>query len=192
MENDVTPNELVHPAETTCTGRAPHLGRLAWEELLSDTGLNGLMITLGFRVYLDKARAIEVANHFLLRINRRLYGKRFPSHGKFLEGAVILEHKHHSTRSSESPHFHFIVAAESFENIHVNEKGLREIVEFAASRLRDQSSGQPMSGSKFVDTRRIQDPGRLANYLTKDCYRFGPAGSGLNIGFFGVDGIEGL
>ena len=120
----MAPNELMRPTETTGTGRAPHLGRLAWEELLANTGLNGYMITLGFRVYMDKARAIEVANHFLLRINRRLYGKRFPRHGRFLEGAVILEHKHHSTRSSDSPHFHFVVSAESLSNSEAKEERL--------------------------------------------------------------------
>ena len=135
MENHVTPNEQMHPTETTCTGRAPHLGRLAWEELLSDTGLNGYMLTLGFRVYLDRARAIEVANHFLLRTNRRLYGKRFSRHAKFLEGAVILEHKHHSTQSSDSPHFHFVVSAESLANSEVKEERLQAIVEHEAGRL---------------------------------------------------------
>ena len=194
----MTPNELLRPAETTRNGRAPHLGRLAWEELLSNTGLDGHMITLGFRVYLDKARAIEVANHFLLRINRRLYGKRFPRHGRFLEGTVILEHKHHSTRSSNSPHFHFVVSAESLSTAEVNEERLQAIVEYAAGRLLyptyvyDQPFGKVISGSDFVIVTRIDTADHLANYLTKDCCRFGPVGDALNIGFFGVDGIEGL
>ena len=194
----MTPNELIHPTETTGTGLAPHLGRLAWEELLSDTGLNGFMITLGFRVYLDTARAIAVANHFLQRINRHLYGKRFPRHGRFLEGAVVLEHKRHSTRSSNSPHFHFIVAAESLSTSEGNEERLRKVVEYAAGRLLyptlvcDQPFGEVISGPAFVDAKRIVNANDLANYLTKDCCRFGPVGDALNIGFFGVDGIEGL
>ncbi len=198
MENHVTPNEQMHPTETTCAGRAPHLGRLAWEELLSDTGSNGYMITLGFRVYLDRDRAVAVANHFLLRINRRLYGKRFPRHGRFLEGAVILEHKHHSTRSSNSPHFHFVVSAESLSTAEVNEERLQAIVEYAAGRLLyptfvyDHPFGKVISGSDFVIVTRIDTADHLANYLTKDCCRFGPVGDALNIGFFGVDGIEGL
>ena len=194
----MSPNELVHPTEATCIGRAPQLGRLAWEELLSDMGLNGHMITLGFRVYLDKARAIEVANHFLLRINRRLYGKRFPRHGRFLEGAVILEHKHHSTRSSNSPHFHFVVSPESLTTAEVSEERLRAIVKYEAGRLLyptlvyDQPFGEVISGSDFVKVTRIETAYDLANYLTKDCCRFGAVGDALNIGFFGVDGIEGL
>ena len=156
------------------------------------------MITLGFRVYLDKTRAIQVANHFLMRLNRRLFGKRFRKHAQSLVGAVVLEHKCHSTRSSNSPHFHFVVTAESFVTSEAKEEMLRAIVEIEATRLRfptlvyDQPFGEVISGSDFVNVTRIETADYLANYLTKDCFRFGPAGSGLNIGFFGVDGIEGL
>ena len=194
----MAPNELLRPTETACIGRAPHLGRLAWEELLANTGLNGYMITLGFRVYMDKARAIEVANHFLLRINRRLYGKRFSRHGRFLEGAVILEHKHHSTRSSNSPHFHFVVSAESLSTSEAKEERLRATVAREAGRLLyptlvyDKPFGEEISGSDFVKVTRIETADDLANYLTKECCRFGSIGDALNIGFFGVDGIEGL
>ena len=198
MASDVSPNELVRQTERNYAGRASHVGRLAWQELLSNAGSTGYMVTLGFRAYLDKARAVEVANQFLLRINRRLYGKRFPRHGRFLEGAVILEHKHHSTRSSNSPHFHFVVSRASLATSDVNQEGLRRIIEYAAGRLLypthdyDRSFGTQVCGSDFVDVRRIDSANNLANYLTKDCYRFGQVGDALNIGFFGVDGIEGL
>ncbi len=201
----MAPNELLSLIETneSCTKRAPHtaavhLERLSWEKLLSQIGSGGFMITLGFQVYLDQARAIQVANHFLLRVNRKLFGKRFPRHGQFLVGAVVLEHKNHSTRSSESPHFHFIVSPESFVRHSINEEELRAIVEHVAGRLRfptlhkHKPLGPLVSGSDFVKVDRIEIANGLANYLTKDCDRFGPARDALNIGFFGIGGIEGL
>lgn len=196
--NRCPPNESVRQAKTSNARRLPQIGRLAWEELLSDAGSNGYMITLGFRLYLDTARAIEVANNFLLRINRRLYGTRFARHNRYLEGAVILEHKHRSTRSSNSPHFHFVVSAASIVVSNVSQEKLRKITEYAADRLLypthvyDRPFGTQLSGSDFVDVRRIDSANNLANYLTKDCYRFGQVGDALNIGFFGVGGIEGL
>lgn len=201
----MAPNETLRPLETTagCTERDTHtavvrLRRLDWERLLSRLATNGFMITLGFRMYLDQARAIEVANHFLLRVNRRIYGKRFRRHSQSLVGAVVLEHKHHSTRSSKSPHFHFVVAIESFEKSVVDEDKLRVIVEHEAGRLcfptldYHQPLGPPVSGPDFVDVRRIENPDGLANYLTKDCKNFGPINDALNIGFIGMDGIEGI
>ncbi len=115
-----------------------------------------------------------------------------------MEGAVILEHKHHSTQSSDSPHFHFVVSAESLANTEVKEQRLQAIVEHEAGRLLyptlvyDQPFGKVISGSDFVMVTRIETTDDLANYLTKDCCRFGAVGDALNIGFFGVDGIEGL
>ena len=201
----MSPNELLSLIETNaaCTGGAPHtaavhLARRGWEKLLSQIGAGGFMVTLGFRMYLDQGRAIQVANHFLLRVNRGLFGKRFPRHGQFLVGAVVLEHKHHSTRSSESPHLHFIVSPESFVRHSINEEELRTIVEHVAGRLRfptlheHKPLGPLVSGSDFVKVDRIETANGLANYLTKDCNRFGPARDALNIGFFGVGGIEGL
>lgn len=194
----MAPNVLMCPAESTCNGRAPRLGRRDWEKLLANTGFNGCMITLGFWVYLDNARAIEVANHFLQRINRHLFGKRFPRHGRFLEGAVVLEHKRHITRSSNSPHFHFVTTAKCLPTAKDNGERLRMVVKYAARRLLypthayNRPLGEVISGSDFVDVKRIVNADDLANYLTKDCYRFGQVGDALNIGFFGVDGIEGL
>ena len=79
-----------------------------------------------------------------------------------------------------------------------NEERLQAIVEYAAGRLLyptlvyDQPFGKVISGSDFVMVTRIETADDLANYLTKDCCRFGAVGDALNIGFFGVDGIEGL
>ena len=201
----MAPNELLRPFETTAsfTERNPcnaavDLHRRAWEGLLSDTASNGFMITLGFRMYLDQARAIEIANHFLLRVNRRLFGKRFRRHGQFLIGAVVLEHKHHSIRSRNSPHFHFVVSPESFTKLAVDENYLRAIVEHEAGRLRYPTLdyrrllGPLVSGSQFVDVTKIKGPDGLGNYLTKDCNNFGPVSDALNIGFIGKDGIVGV
>ena len=201
----MTPNELLCPRETTaynteCDPRKTtvHLSRRDWERLLSHLGTNGFMITLGFWMYLDQARAIKVANHFLLRVNRRIYGKRFRQHGQSLVGAAVLEHKHHSTQSSNSPHFHFVVAAESFEKLVVDEDKLRAIVEHEAGRLcfptmdYHQPLGPVISGSEFVDVKRIENPDGLANYLTKECKKFGPENDALNIGFLSMNGIEGI
>lgn len=201
----MAPNELLSLKETnaSCTGRAPHtfavhLERLGWEKLLSQVGSSGFMITLGFRMYLDQTRAIQVANHFLVRVNRGLFGKRFPRHGQSLVGAVVLEHKHHSTRSSKSPHFHFVVSAGSFVYSAVNEEKLRAIVEHGAGRLYfptlidHRPFGPPVSGSDFVRVNRVEAADGLANYLTKDCNSYGPERDALNIGFFGIDGIEGI
>ncbi len=201
----MAPNELLSLRETnaSCAGRAPnttavHVARLGWERLLSQIGSGGFMVTLGFRVYMDQARAVQVANHFLLRVNRGLFGKRFPQHGRSLIGAVVIEHKHHSTRSCDSPHFHFVVSVDSFINSVVSEERLREIIEQVAGRLRfptlhkQKPLGPLVSGSDFVKVNRIETPNGLANYLTKDCDRLGPARDALNVGFSGIGGIEGL
>lgn len=197
----MAPNELLRPVETTAHHQhcaSMHSGRLAWERLLTDVGSDGFMITLGFRIHMDRARAVEVANHFLLRVNRRLFGKRFSRHGQSLVGAAVLEHKHHSTRSSHSPHFHFVVSAESFSKFVLSEGRLRSIVEHEAGRLcyptlnYRQSLGALVSGPDFVDVTKIESPDRLANYLTKGCSEFGSVSEALNIGFFGVNGIQGI
>ena len=174
------------------------LARDAWKELLSESGTNGYLVTLGFRQYLDLGRAIDVAENFLLRVNRRLFGKRFKKHGRFLKGMIVLERKGRSTRSLLSPHFHIVVSLRSFTNKVVNEDHLRGILEQVAHRLRLPTGdplrpfGQCISGHGFVDVRKITSSEALADYLTKDCYKFGPRGNALNIGFLGIDGIEGL
>lgn len=199
------PNDLLRPAETTDGQRscaafnvAGRPSRQAWEKLLSNTGTNGFMITLGFRTHLDRTRAVETANHFLSRINRRIFGKRFRRYDQSLRGAVVLEQKRHSTRSHNSPHFHFVVIADSVGSSLSDESRLRVIVEHEAGRLRyptlDQLRpfGPLISGTDFVDVTRIHSPDGLANYLTKECKDFGLRDGALNIGFFGMEGIVGL
>lgn len=201
----MTSNGLLRPLETIaeCKNRALQLDTvqarlLAWENLISQIGSNGHMITLGFRTYLDKPRSIEVANHFLVRVNRRIFGKRFRRICNFLSGIVILEHKHRSSRSSNSPHFHFVVSAASLDKSGADEGKLRSIVAREAGRLCFptldplHSLGGPVSGTDFVDVTRITAPTGLANYLTKECWSVDPTLTASNIGFFGVHGIVGL
>ncbi len=202
----------MHPNELPCPAKIEHdktkgknsiygnnhSGRRAWERMLSVMGSNGLMITLGFRTRFDHARAIDTANHFLCRINRRFFGKRYRQYGRCFRGAVILEHKRRSSRAHNSPHFHFVVLGESILNMLNDENRIRAVVEHEASRLRyptlDQLRpfGPPISGADFVDVTRIHSSDNLANYLTKECKYFGCIEDALNIGFFGVDGIVGL
>ncbi len=199
------PNDLLRPAETTdgqwgyaAFNGAGRPSRQAWEKLLSKMGTNGFMITLGFRTYLDRKRAVETANHFLSRINRRIFGKRFRRHDRSLRGAVVVEKKRHSTRSHNSLHFHFVVFADSVGSSFSEESRLRVTVEREAGRLRyptlDQLRpfGPLISGRDFVDVTRVHTPDGLANYLTKECKDFGLRGDALNIGFFGAEGIVGL
>lgn len=175
-----------------------YLGRKAWDVLISESGTSGYLVTLGFRKYLDLDRSIDLAETFLLRMNRRLFGKRFKDNRQFLQGMVILERKRRSTHSPNSPHFHFVVSAKSFVRIKIIETELRSIAEDVAGRLRYPTLepvrpfGEIISGPDFVDVRGITSADFLANYLTKDCHRFGPAGDALNIGFLCIGGIEGL
>lgn len=156
------------------------------------------MVTLGFRVHLDRARAIETADHFLRRINRRFFGKRYRQSGQSLRGIVVLEQKRHSSRAHDSPHFHFVVLGESVGRALCDEAQIRAVIEHEASRLlyptldQHRPFGPPISGTDFVDLTKIESPDGLANYLTKDCINFGAACDALNIGFFGVDGITGI
>ena len=105
------PNGLLSMKEGPRNNDAHFLGRQAWDRLLSESGTNGYLVTLGFRKYLDLFRAIKLAENFVLRVNRRLFGKRFKDNRQFLQGMVILERKRRSTHSSNSPHFHFVVSA---------------------------------------------------------------------------------
>ena len=199
----MAPNGLVRPIEKTarCTyqrQQATDSVRLAWENLLSDVGANGIMITLGFRTYLDKVRAVKIANHFLLRLNRHLYGKRFRKNCQSLTGMVALELKHHSSRSLNSPHFHFVVSAASLAKSIITEDKLCAIVNHAAGRLclptldRYRPLGPPVSGPEFVHVTKIYGADELSNYLTKDCKSFGPVNDARNIGFFDANGIVGI
>ena len=202
----MSPNELPCPAKmdyerrkgATSIDANPQAGRRAWEDMLSTVGSGGLMVTLGFRARLDHVRAVNTANHFLRRINRRLFGKRYRLSGQSLRGAVVLEQKRRSSRAHDSPHFHFVVLGESVSSVPNNEDRIRAVVEHEAGRLRhptlDQLRpfGPPLSGVDFVDIARIDSSDGLANYLTKECKYFGGSEDALNIGFFRVDGIVGL
>ena len=156
------------------------------------------MVTLGFRTRLDHARAVDTANHFLCRINRRFFGKRYREHGRGLRGAVVLEQKRRSGRAYNSPHFHLVVLSDSIGSVLDDEDRIRTVVEHEASRLRYPTLdhlrplGPPISGADFVDVKRIYSSDGLANYLTKGCKYFGRIEGALNIGFFGPDGIVGL
>ena len=192
----MTPNDRVHPnarGGPRVGSLHDHACRQAWQQLIAENTANGYLVTLGFYCYLDEHRAIHSANEFLKRANRSLFGKRFKNHRESLIGMVVLEKKRHSTRSSNSPHFHFMVTADG--------RDVRAMVEAAegASRSlcyptfeRDRPFGRAISDPDLVDVREVYDPVGLADYLTKDCYRFGPLREALNIGFVTPDGIEGL
>ena len=101
-------------------------------------------------------------------------------------------------RSSNSHHFDLGVATESFVYSEVDEEKLRAIVERVAGwlcfpTLNDyQPFGQLVSGSGFDKVGRIEIADGLAKYQGKKYRSFGPVRDALNIGVFGMNGIEGL
>lgn len=172
--------------------------RSAWEELIAEVGRDGIMFTLGFRVTMDDRRAVMVANHFLQRLNRRLFGKRYIKHSSGMNGVVVLERKHRSSRSNLSPHFHFVVSGTGGSHPLPREDVFRDAVERESSRLLYPTLDGArclvgsISGPDFVDARSIYAPQGLAKYLTKESGFSNLESDALNIGFVTVRGIQGL
>ncbi len=173
--------------------------RNAWEKVIRSAAESGqFFVTLGFRSYLDTSRAIHAAEHFVTRVNRALFGKRFASRGNFLRGIVVMEIKRGSLQALNSPHFHFIPSAPVDAKVQLTLSALQHAVKAAANRLRYVTRkdtyplGRNISGPGYVDVQAIWDAHGLANYLTKEIQLHGDPLDGRNIGFVDSLGIVGL
>ena len=170
-------------------------GSIVWEQFLAATGPYEVLLTLGFIRYLDLTRAVSSANHFLLRLNRKCFGKNFARRRRYLSGIAVLERKRASLTAPRSPHFHFLLrGSESDRKLDV--ASLADAAKFHSARLRYPTlnnlhpMGGRISAPGCVDVRPVTDLARLAGYLTKELHV--NALDADNIGFVGVHGIDGL
>ena len=173
--------------------------RSAWENVIRSAAERGqFFVTLGFRSYLDTSRAIHCAEHFLTRVNRTLFGKRYRSHGTFLRGIAVMEIKRRSLQGLNSPHFHFVLSAPVDAKVRPTLSALQHAAKAAANRLRyvTRKDTYPLGGNISrpgqVNVQPISDAHGLANYLTKEIQLHGDPLDGRNIGFVDSLGIVGL